>query len=96
MLTNATTKPVLPLGRLAQELIAFGELEHSNGGLELERFVTCLQSCQNPKANSGIFALFSEFVRTLAAKDSVEYEDGEAVETCRKICDMLGWVPKNQ
>lgn len=78
-------------GMLAQEIVNFGEQQHDNGGVNLERFVTCIVGCNNAKANSGVYQLFESFVRTLAAKDSVTEEDGEAMEACRKICDLMGW-----
>lgn len=82
---------VTPMGKLALEMALFGEQQHECGGDSLDRFVTCMTGCGNAKANSGIYQLFETFARTLAAKGSVEEEDGEAVEACRKICDLMGW-----
>lgn len=85
---------VTPIGRLALDLTIFGEQQYESGGVSLDRFATCIIGCDNAKANSGVYRLFEAFVRTLAAKDSVEDEDGEAVEACRKICDLMGWPPR--
>lgn len=88
------TVETLPAGRLASELARFGEQQHKHGGSALDRFATCIIAGDNTKANSGVYQLFAAFVRTLAAKDSVEDEDGAAVEACRKICDLMGWPPR--
>lgn len=88
------TVETLPAGRLASELARFGEQQHENGGGGIDRFATCITAGGNAKANSGVYRLFTSFVRTLAAKDSVEEADGEAVEACRKICDLMGWLPR--
>lgn len=82
---------VTTLGVLAQEIVSFGEQQHNCGGVSIDRFITCIVGCNNAKANSGVYQLFEAFVRTLAAKSSVAEEDGEAVEACRKICDLMGW-----
>lgn len=82
---------VTPIGKMALELALFCEQQHDNGGGSLDRFTTCIVGCNNAKANSGVYQLFEAFVRTLAAKSSVAEEDGEAVEACRKICDLMGW-----
>lgn len=85
---------ITPLGKLALDLVLFGEEQHDSGGGNFDRFVTCIVGCDNAKANSGVYRLFESFARTLAAKDSVTDEDGEAVEACRKICDLMGWPPR--
>lgn len=86
-------KPILPAGKLAHDLLSFGEQQYEQNGVALDRFVTCITGCENDKANCGVYQLFVMFVRTLAAKSSVEGADGEAVEGCRKICDLMGWPP---
>lgn len=82
---------VTPIGRMALDMALFCEQEHECGGVNLDRFATCIVGCDNAKANSGAYQLFVSFARTLAAKGSVAEEDGEAVEACRKICDLMGW-----
>lgn len=90
---STKTMSTVPAGKLAMDLALFGEKQHRTDGAQIERFVTCIFAGDKPEANSGLFALFTAFVRSLAAKDCVEGADGEAVEACRKICDVMGWLP---
>ncbi|GKH48087.1 hypothetical protein CE91St46_10340 [Eubacteriales bacterium] len=94
MISRIQKPGVIPLGNLAQEMVNFGEQQYGQGNARLERFAACIIGCGNAPANEGIYRLFVEFVRALAAKSSVEDKDGEAVEACRKICDLMGWPPR--
>ena len=42
--------------------------QYGQGNARLERFAACIIGCGNAPANEGIYRLFVEFVRALAAK----------------------------
>lgn len=82
---------VVPAGKLAMEFLAFGEAQSGDDDAQANRFATCVLGAGNSDANCGVYNIMTALIRRLAAKDSVEDTDGEAVEACRKICDVMGW-----
>lgn len=78
----------LSTSKLAQELINFAEMECCSKSSTVERFIDTLMDCNNPQSNAGVYNILVAFVMRLAIKESVNDADGEAVEACRKICDV--------
>lgn len=85
---------IVPAGKLAMDFLRFGERQFGAGTAQVQRFAACILSVNHPQANDGIYHIMAALICGLAAKDSVKEADGEAVEACRKICDVMGWQPR--
>ena len=84
---------VLPAGRLAGDLIRFGEAQWETDGESIRRFLSCLRVTDQPEANAGLFLLVRELLRGWAGIGDLTRCDADAIEAARKICDVMGWPP---
>ena len=45
------------------------------------------------KGREDVYAILTELIRSWAADPDLHGSDAYVVEACRKICDVMGWVP---
>lgn len=81
----------LPAERLAQNVIALCKITGGYSALERRQFVSGLGKSKDGRED--IYAAAVELIRSWAAEPNLQDTDAYVVEACRKICDVMGWMP---
>lgn len=84
----------LPPEVLAGHVAALAELENGYEGYDIVLFLRRLLSDGNVR--EAVYALLTRMVRSLAAREDLSGRDAYVIEECRKLCDVMGWVPAKE
>lgn len=78
--------------KLADNLARFLAMQE-NPETEASRVFLRTLTEQPSETRAHIYETFIGLVRLYAAEPVPDTEDAAAVEACRKICDVMGWLP---